>query len=111
MLYQIGTMDELSTTAISLPGPVLADLTRTIATLDREYGPLRDYLVVGGYSLIVEDEYDLAQLKQLIDYDTRPCEWVSEIVSSDYYSAVYVRNDDYAITVYAPASLIDIITW
>ena len=111
MLYQIGTMDELSTTAISLPGPVLADLTRTTAILDREYGPLRDYLSVGGYSLIVETENDLAQLKQIIDYDTRPCEWVSEIVNSSYYSVVYVRNDDYTITVYIPAAVVRIIAW
>ena len=111
MLYQIGTMDELSKMAIKLPEAVMADLVRSTAALDREYGAARDYLTRGGYSLIVVSEDDLDQLKQIIDYDTHPCEWVSEIVNSRYFSVVYVRNDDYTITVYIPASIVHIIAW
>lgn len=111
MLYRIGTMGELSTTAINLPGPVLADLIRTTALLDREYGPLRDYLSVGGYSLIVETEDDLAQLKQIIDYDTHPCEWVTEIEGSGHISVLYLLNDDYSIVVYTTAAIACDIVW
>ena len=111
MLYRIGTMDELSKMAIKLPNAVMDDLTRITTALDREYGAGRDYLSTGGYSLIVETEDDLVQLKQIIDYDIHPCEWVSEIVNSSYFSVVYVRNDDYTITVYIPASIVHIIAW
>ena len=111
MLYRIGTMDELSKTEMKLPEAVMADLARSTTALDSEYGAGRNYLTSGGYSLIVETEDDLAQLKQIIDYDTRPCEWVSEIVNSRYFSVVYVRNDDYTITVYIPASIVHIIAW
>lgn len=106
MLYRIGTMDELSTTAINLPEAALADLIRTTTALANTYGAARDYLASGGYSLIVEEEHDLPQLKQIINYDSHPCEWATEVAKgSGYLSALYLLNNDYSITVYMPIAI------
>lgn len=106
MLYQIGTMDELSKAEIKLPEPVMADLFRTTAALDKEYGPSRNYLLVGGYSLIVEETHDLVLLKQIINYDSHPCEWATEVnKGSDYLSALYLLNNDFSVVVYMPTAI------
>ena len=106
MLYRIGTMDELSATAISLPEPVLADLSRTTIALANTYGPHRNYLLSGGYSLIVEGEHDIPYLKQIINYDSHPCEWANEVAEgSGYLSALYLLNNDFSITVYMPIAI------
>lgn len=111
MLYRIGTMDELSKIAIKLPEAVMEDLVRSTTILDREYGASRDYLTTGGYSLIVEAEDDLAHLKQIIDYDAHPCEWVTEIEGSGYMSVLYLLNDDYSIAVYTTDAIACDIAW
>lgn len=111
MLYRIGTMDELSKMATKLPEAVMADLIRSTTALDREYGAGRDYLTSGGYSLIVETEDDLAQLRQIIDYDTHPCEWVTEIEGSGYMSVLYLLNNDYSIAVYTTDAIACDIAW
>ena len=106
LLYRIGTMAELSKTELQLPHPVLADLTRTTSTLDREYGAARNHLTTGGYSLIVEEALDLPQLKQIINYDSHPCEWATEVAEgSGYVSALYLLNNDFSITVYMPIAI------
>lgn len=106
LLYRIGTMDELSKAKLPLPRPVLADLTRTTTALDKEYGAARNYLTTGGYSLIVEEALDLPQLKQIINYDSHPCEWATEVAEgSGYLSALYLLNNDFSITVYMPIAI------
>lgn len=107
LLYRIGTMAELSNIAFQLPEAILSDLIFTTATLDQEYGAARDYLASGGYSVIVETENDLPELKQIIDCDVRHCEWVTR--HGDFFSILYLRNDDYFLNVYIPADLIHII--
>ena len=106
LLYRIGTMGELSKAELPLPHPVLADLTRTTTTLDREYGAARNYLTTGGHSLIVEEEHDIPYLKQIINYDSHPCEWANKVAEgSGYLSALYLLNNDFSITVYMPIAI------
>ena len=108
MLYRIGTMAELSNIAFQVPADILEDLVIITATLDQEYGAGRDYYSSsGGYSVIIETEKDLPELKQIIDYEVRPCELISK--HGDFFSVLYLRNDDYFLNIYIPADLIHII--
>ena len=107
MLYRIGTMAELPDIVFNVPEAILSDLVIITATLDQEYGAGRDYFSSGGYSVIIESEDDLPQLKQIIDYDVRPCEWVEK--HRGFFSVLYLRNDDYFLNIYIPADLIHII--
>lgn len=106
MLYRIGTKQELPTVASRLPESVYTELLRSTAILDAEYGESRNYLQIGGYSVIVETCDDLAQLKAIVDYDIHPYEWVTKIgKDSGNLSVLYLLNDDYSIVVYLPAAI------
>lgn len=107
MLHRIGTMAELSNLAFKVPKDILEELVVITATLDQEYGAGRDYFSSGGYSVIVETKNDLPALKQIIDYDVRPCEWVTRM--GNFFSILFLRNDDYFLNVYIPADLIHIV--
>ena len=106
LLYKIGTERELLAIEGKLPKQVYGDLYTGIVVLDAEYGAERDYLQLGGYSLIVETEEDLAELKAIIDYETHPCEWaVREARNCGYLNALYIVNDDFSIMVYMPIAI------
>lgn len=106
MLYRIGTKQELPTVASRLPESVYTELLRGTTILDAEYGESRNYLLSGGYSVIVETRDDLAQLKTIVDYDTHPYEWVTRIgKDSGYLSVLYLFNNDYSVVVYLPTAI------
>lgn len=106
MLYRIGTRSELPRVEGRLPEQVMTELFQGVMILDVEYGEERDYLQSGGYSLIAETENDVVQLRQILDVDTRPCEWATRIGrDTGYLSALYLLNDDFAIMVYMPISI------
>lgn len=105
MLYRIGTKKELPMVANKLPERVYTELLRGIVILDAEYGEDRNYLLTGGYSLIVETADDLPRLKVSIDYEAHLCEWATRIGrETGYISALYIINDDFSIMVYMPQS-------
>ena len=106
LLYRIGTEHEFPTLANKLPERVLTEILRGIVILDAEYGADRNYLLEGGYSLIVESTEDISQLKDIIDFDTHPCEWATRIGrDTGYLSALYLLNDDFSIMVYTPIAI------
>ena len=106
MLYKIGTVQEVSTLASRLPQQVLGELLRGIVVLDAEYGVGRDYLQIGGYSVVVETTEDTATLKDILDYDTQPSEWVTRIGrDTGFLSALYILNDDFSVIVYLPIAI------
>ena len=106
MLYRIGTEHEFPILANKLPERVLTEILRGIVILDAEYGADRDYLLEGGYSLIVESAEDISQIKKIINYDTHPCEWATRIGrDTGYLSALYLLNDDFSIMVYIPIAI------
>ena len=92
--------------ASRLPEHVVTELFQGVMVLDAEYGEDRDYFSCGGYSLIAETADDVTQLKQIIDYDTHPCEWATRIgKDTGYLSALYLLNDDFGIMVYMPTAI------
>ena len=73
--------------------------------LESEYsnGTDRDYTMVGGYSIVLENKDDLAEFKRIINYEEHPCEWaVRESRGCEYINALYIINDDFSIMVYMP---------
>ena len=104
MLYMIGTLCETDKLETKLPVSVFTELVRGIAILDCEYGENRNYREYGGYSLIAETAEDIQAVKNYVDYETHPAEWVTSIgKDSGYLSALYIMNDDFSIMLYLPA--------
>lgn len=106
MLYRIGTKQEADSLRSQLPPAVAEKLLRSISLLDAWYGSARDYLEVGGYSILIEEVEDIAELKTIIDIDNHPCEWCSRVSSDgEYLYAIYLMNDDFTITVFMPTAI------
>lgn len=106
MLYRIGTEQELAILSNRLPERTFTDLVQCTVVLDAEYGEERDYLEVGGYSLVVETAEDLEEAKKIINYDTHPCEWAIHAgKGTGYIEALYLLNDDYSIMLFLPQAI------
>lgn len=105
MLCRIGTTKEIPTLPCQLPDKVRTELLQGLVVLDCEYGLDRDCLSSGGYSLIAEISEDIPKLKEIIDYDTHPCEWATQIGNTGYISALFILNNDFSIMVYMPRSI------
>lgn len=106
MLYRIGTKQEADSLRSQLPPAVAEKLLRSISLLDAWYGSARDYLEIGGYSILIEEVEDIAELKTIIDIDNHPCEWCSRVsADGEYLYAIYLLNDDFTITVFMPTAI------
>ena len=105
MLYKLGTVKELLTLECPLPDRVRTEIYMGLMILDIEYGERRNYLESGGYSIIVENKSDIPALKKILDFDSHPCEWATQIHVTGYLSALFVINDDFSIMVYMPISI------
>lgn len=104
MLYRIGTQKEIPSLQARLPECAAKELLRCTAVLDVEYGAERNYIESGGYTLILEDAKDLAELRKVINYDTHPCEWANRIgETGEYISVLYLLNDDFSVVVLLPS--------
>ena len=104
MLYRIGTVKEMRPLYDKFHEDVIAQLYHCTKVLDDIYGAERDYLQSGGYSLIAETTDDLSSIREIIDFDTHPCEWVDRL-DGDYLSALYLLNDDFSIVVFMPIAI------
>lgn len=106
MLYMVGTLCETDKLETKLPVSVFTELVRGIAVLDSKYGENRNYQECGGYSLIAETTEDIQEIKNYMDYESHPAEWVTSIgKDSSYLSALYILNDDFSIMLYMPAAI------
>lgn len=106
VLYRIGTVQELHGSNLTLPDEVLTELVRDVAILDLEYGKERDWSQVGGYAVVAETSEDVSQFQELLDFETRPCEWATRIGRhSGYLSVLYLLNDDYVVTAFMPIAV------
>lgn len=105
MLYRIGTTKEIPMLPCKLPEQVITEIFQGLIVLDAEYGENRNYLESGGYSLIAEVSEDILQFKEIIDYDTHPCEWATKIGYTGYASALFILNNDFSIMVYLPIAI------
>lgn len=103
MLHRIGKIDELLKLDLPLPEEVSEEVFSNITLMDSIYGADRNYLEVGGYSMIAETENDIAAIKAVLNYDTHPCEWARYI--DDFICALYVMNNDFSIMTFMPESI------
>lgn len=101
MLCRIGTRSEFTMLGCRLPKSVSDELLYYVSVLDSEYGAERDYLNIGGYILIAENCDDVCEMKAVIDYDSRLCEWAS-VIGDGYLSAMYLLDNEFAIVVFMP---------
>ena len=104
MLYRIGTVKEMRPLYDKFHEDVIAQLYHCTKVLDDIYGVERDYLQSGGYSLIAETTDDLSGIREIIDFDTHPCEWADRL-DGDYLSALYLLNDDFSVVVFMPVAI------
>lgn len=106
MLYRIGTSSEVDKLEKAFPDDLFTELAHDIAILDCEYGEYRDYAEVGGYALVAEAKEDVAEIRKYVDYTLHPCEWATRIRNdSNYISALFLMNDDFAIMVFMPLAI------
>lgn len=111
MLYKIGLQCELVPLTDRLPMALLRRLSGYLSTLDACYGKERDYHSVGGYILVAECQDDLTALKEIINLETEPCEWIVE-ATKDFLCCLFLKGDDFSIvaalpTAIAPQTLLD----
>ena len=104
MLYRIGTVKEIKPLYDKFHEDVIAQLYHCTKVLDDIYGVERSYLQSGGYSLIVETAEDVLGIREIIDLDTHPCEWVDRL-DEEYLSALYLLNDDFSVVVFMPIAV------
>lgn len=105
MLYTIGTTAEIPTLPSHLPEKLVTEIFQGLVILDCEYEPTRNYLEVGGYSVILETPLDIQQFSHIINLETREPEWATWIDSTCYVSALYILNNDFSIMAYMPANI------
>ena len=103
-MYQIGNVKEILTLQDVLPRGVFNKIYSSVKILDEVYGNNRDYMVSGGYALVLHTKNELENLKEKVNYEELPCEWVMEI-EGQYLSALFLLNDDYAVLVVMPIAI------
>ena len=105
MYYCLGTTKECAALYAQLPQRVADEVLRGIAVLDCEYGPERDYLSVGGFSVIADTEKDLCKARELFDDRWHYCEWATKLGDSGYVSALYLLSNEFSVMLYTKESL------
>ena len=104
MLYTIGTAAEFPTLPSHLPEKLVTEIFQGLVILDCEYEPTRNYLEVGGYSIIAETEEDIFSFKH-INLHTRQPEWATFIGNTGYISALYIISNSLSIMAYMPLTI------
>ena len=99
MLYAIGTHSQLQAIKTKIPALVFHEISAIIDRLNDLYGKERDFYEVGGYVFFAEiyEDIEIFQ-REYLDYSTHPCEWCMAIKDSEYLLALFVLNNDFAIT-------------
>ena len=58
-----------------------------------------------GYTVILDSASDLEIAKTFVDYTIRPCEWAERLGTSEYISAVFVKDNSTAVTLIMPLAI------
>ncbi|MBU3097679.1 MULTISPECIES: hypothetical protein [Clostridium] len=102
------TETELETLS-GLPAEVVAKVVEIATILNDCYGHTRDeYLDLGGYILIAEDEKDVETIRKKIDLGCTLPEFVDKIICSNgeiYTNSLMILSSDYSISVIIPKGL------
>lgn len=99
MLQKIGTIAQIKTMKEQLHPELYQSILHDLYLLDSAYGADRDYFSHGGYRIVIDSEYDLKELKSIIDFETHFPEEVLLFSSCNYLAALFVINDDFSIMV------------
>lgn len=70
MLQKIGTVAQVKTIKEKLHPDLYQAVVHDLDLLDSAYGADRDYFTLGGYSIVIDSESDLKELKSTIDFET-----------------------------------------
>ena len=105
MLQKIGTVAQIKTIKEQLHPDLYQAVLHDLHLLDFAYGTDRDYFSLGGYSIVIDSESDLKELKSIVDFETHFPEEVLLFSSCNYLAALFVINDDFSIMVWLPVSL------
>lgn len=105
MLYRLGHKKDVYRCGCKFPKRALDEVYSGLMILDEEYGFERNWEQSGGYSILAETEEDVAAIKQYIDYDKHPPEWVTSISYTKIISALFIMNNDFSIMVYMPQEI------
>ncbi len=101
----LGTVRECKELEGKLPQRVYDEVLRGLAVLDSEFGPGRNYLNVGGFSLIADTEEDLCKARELFDDRWHYCEWATKLGDSGFCSALYLLSNEFSVMLYIPVAL------
>lgn len=101
----LGTTKECVALCDRLPQRVYEEMLRGIAVLSAEFGEERNYLDVGGFSLIADTEEDLRKARELFDDRWHYCEWATRLGDTGYVSALYLLSNEFSIMLYTKESL------
>lgn len=102
MLYRIGHKKDVYTCGCKFHKRALTEIFTGLMILDEEYGYDRDWERSGGYSILAETEEDVKTIKEYIDFEKHPPEWVTSISYTGIISALFIINNDFSIMVYMP---------
>ena len=102
MLHRIGHKKDVYSCGSTFPRRALTEVFIGLSILDETYGFLRDWETEGGYSILAETAEDVTAIKQYVDYDKHPPEWVTSISYTKIISALFIMNNDFSIMVYMP---------
>ena len=105
MLQKIGTVAQVKKIKEQLHPDLYQAVVHDLHLLNSAYGTDRDYFSLGGYSIVINSESDLKELKSIVDFETHFPEEVLLFSSCNYLAALFVINDDFSIIVWVPVSL------
>ena len=105
MLHRIGHKKDVYSCGSTFPRRALQEVYTGLMILDEEYGYDRNWELEGGYSILAETAEDVAAIKQYVDFDKRPPEWVTSISYTKIISALFIMNNDFSIMVYMPREI------
>ena len=102
MLYRIGHKKDVYSCGCKFHKRALQEVYTGLMILDEEYGYDRNWETCGGYSILAETAEDVEAIKQFIDFDKHPPEWVTIISFTKIISALFIVNNDFSIMIYMP---------
>ena len=99
------TVEECRVLEGQLPQRVYDEVLRGLVVISAEFGEERNYLDVGGFSLIADTEKDLCKARDLFDDRWHYCEWATRLGDTGYVSALYLLNNEFSVMLYTKESL------
>lgn len=101
----LGTVKECTSLRGQLPQRVYEEILRGLVVIDSEFGKERDYLNVGGFSLVADTEEDLRKARDLFDDRWHYCEWATRLGNTGYISALYLLSNEFSVMLYTKENL------